>query len=91
MKTANLTRGFHRRHHLRTRHRGDTKQFNPVPSDELQDASGRIVLEVPIDDLVLLSSFERSSKREDSERQPSVARPRCAWMIENDHQLTRAV
>jgi hypothetical protein len=61
-----------------------------MPIDELQDASGRIILEIPVDDLVLLSSFKHSSKREDSKRQPPITRPGSAWMIEDNHGLTRA-
>jgi hypothetical protein len=61
-----------------------------MPVDELEDATGRIVLEIAVHDLVLLSPFEHRSERENSKRQPSVARPRSTRMIEDDHALTRA-
>src|SRR3984885_1518466 len=62
MKTADLTGGLHCCHHLRTRHCRDAHQFDRVPIDEVKNASGRILFEVPVDDLVFLSSFQDRSE-----------------------------
>jgi hypothetical protein len=61
-----------------------------MPADKLQNASGRILLEIPVHDIVLLSPFEHRSEREDSKREPSVTRSRSTRVIEDDHAPTRA-
>ena len=61
-----------------------------MPIDELKNASGRILLEVPVDDFVFLFSFQHRGEGQDSKRQSAIAWPRGARMIEDDHAPTRA-
>jgi hypothetical protein len=90
METANLARGLHRRYHLGARHHRDAQQLDLILGDKSKDARRRIVIEIPIDDLVVLSSFERRSESKDGKRQSSVLRPCSTRMIEDDHAFTLA-